>query len=79
MPVGLTVGDKDTIVPPQSGLCGVANAEYEVDDGLRTVAEVRPRLAELGLRQGTQEEFETWLDAARTGWRRAYAGSEARS
>ena len=32
----------------------MAHAEYEVDDGLRTVAEVRPRLAELGLRQGTR-------------------------
>ena len=68
-----------SIVPPQSGLCGVANAEYEVDDGLRTVAEVRPRLAELGLRQGTQEEFEAWLDTARTSWRRAQVVSEVRT
>lgn len=52
-----------SLVPPQSGLCGVAHAEYEVDDGLRTVAEVRPRLAELELRQGTQAEFEAWLEA----------------
>ena len=54
-----------SLVPPHSGLCGVAHAEYEVDDGLRTVAEVRPRLAELGLRQGTRHEFAAWLDAAR--------------
>jgi methylornithine synthase len=68
-----------SIVPPQSGLCGVANAEYEVDDGLRTVAEILPRLAELGLRQGTQAEFETWLDATRTHWRRARTGAGARA
>lgn len=55
-----------SLVPPQRGLCGVAHAEYEVDDGLRTVAAVRPRLAELGLRQGTQAEFEAWLEAAHT-------------
>jgi hypothetical protein len=55
-----------SLVPAQRGLCGVAHAQYEVDDGLRTVAEVRPRLAELGLRQGTQAELEVWLEAART-------------
>jgi methylornithine synthase len=55
-----------SLVPPKSGLCGVAHAEYEVDDGLRTVGEVRPRLAELGLRQGTQAEFESWLAVAHT-------------
>ena len=54
-----------SLVPPRSGLCGVAHAEYEVDDGLRTVAEVRPRLAELGLRQGTRAEFAGWLEGAR--------------
>jgi methylornithine synthase len=59
-----------SLVPPQSGLCGVAHAEYEVDDGLRTAAEVRPRLAELGLRQGTRAEFAAWLGAARARWRR---------
>jgi methylornithine synthase len=55
-----------SLIPPQMGLCGVAHAEYEVDDGLRTAAEVRARLPELGLRQGAQAEFETWLRAART-------------
>jgi methylornithine synthase len=54
-----------SLVPPSRGLCGVAHADYEVDEGLRTAAEVRPRLANLGLRQGTKDEFETWLNAAR--------------
>ena len=65
-----------SLVPPQRGLCGVANAEFEIDDGLRTVAEVRLRLAELGLRQATQREFETWLEAAGTN---ALANSSERS
>jgi methylornithine synthase len=56
-----------SLVPPRSGLCGVARAEYEVDSGLRTAAEVRVRLAELGLRQGSQDEFEAWLAVARNG------------
>ena len=60
-----------SLVPP--------HAEYEVDDGLRTVAEVRPRLAELGLRQGTQTEYEAWLDAARARWRRQQAAAEVRT
>jgi methylornithine synthase len=69
-----------SLVPPKSGLCGVAHAEYEVDEGLRSAAEVRPRLAELGLRQGTQEEFESWLEKARARWARAQAtGSGARA
>ena len=58
-----------SLVPPRSGFCGVALADYEVDSGLRTAAEVRPRLAELGLRQGTQEEFSAWLSVARSRWR----------
>jgi methylornithine synthase len=57
-----------SLVPPQSGLWGVAHAEYEVDDGLRTVTEVRPRMAELGLRQATPMEFQAWLDAVRSRW-----------
>jgi methylornithine synthase len=67
-----------SLVPPQSGLCGVAHAEYEVDDGLRTAAEVRPRLAGLGLRQGTQKEYAAWLDAARAQKRAGTAAPGAR-
>ena len=62
-----------SLVPPRSGLCGVAHAEYEVDEGLRSAAEVRPRLAELGLRQGTDEEFRAWLGAAHARWVHAHA------
>ena len=54
-----------SLVPPRTGLCGVASPEFEVDDGLRTAEEVRGRLADVGLRQGTQSEFRYWLDSAR--------------
>ena len=62
-----------SLVPPRSGLCGVAHAEYEVDDGLRTVAEARPRLAELGLRQGTRQR------SLRPGWRQPTPTTAART
>lgn len=69
-----------SLVPPLSGLCGVAHAEYEVDDGLRTAAEVRPRLAELGLRQGSDVEYAAWLAQAREGWpARTAADTEVRA
>ena len=55
-----------SLVPPRSGLCGVAQADYEIDDGLRSAEVVRPYLAELGLRQGTQTEFASYLEAARS-------------
>ena len=55
-----------SLVPPKTGLCGVANAAYGVDDGLRTAGEVRSRLAQVGLRQGTQTEFEAKLDGFRS-------------
>ena len=54
-----------SLVPPRVGLCGVANAKYEIDDGLRTPAAVRRRLDELGFRQGSQAEFEACLDVVR--------------
>ena len=54
-----------SLVPPRSGLCGVANAEYEIDEGLRTPGKVRALLPELALRQATQAEFEAWLCTAR--------------
>jgi len=54
-----------SIVPPDTGLCGVSNAELDVDEGRRTVPAVRGELAALGLRQGTREEYAAWMRAAR--------------
>jgi methylornithine synthase len=64
-----------SLVPPRSGLCGVAHPEFEVEEGLRTVAAVRPRLAELGLGQGSRVEFAAWLLAARRASQRAGAAA----
>ena len=53
-----------SIVPPTVGLAGVSQAELDIDEGQRTVAEVRPHLARLGLRPGTVADYRTWLAAA---------------
>jgi hypothetical protein len=46
----------------------VALAERDIDEGCRTVAEVRARLAALGLHQGNQAEYEAWMRAALNGY-----------
>jgi len=50
-----------SIIPPQSGLAGVAQAEQDIADGGRTVAGVQPLLAEVGLEAAAPEEYAAWL------------------
>jgi len=54
-----------SIVPPQTGLCGVSNSELDVDEGLRTATAVREALGPLGLRQASDDELRSWMQAAR--------------
>ena len=54
-----------SIVPPTVGLAGVSQSELDIDEGHRTVAEVVPRLAGLGLRAASPQEYVAWLDARR--------------
>ncbi len=54
-----------SIVPPQTGLCGVSNSELDVDEGLRTATAVREALGPLGLRQASDGELRSWMTAAR--------------
>jgi methylornithine synthase len=54
-----------SIVPPDRGLCGVSHAHLDIADGSRTVDGVRPRLADLGLRVATPDEYRARLAAAR--------------
>jgi methylornithine synthase len=53
-----------SIVPPATGLAGVGQAELDIEDGLRTVAEVRLRAAELGLRPAVADEYAAWVGRA---------------
>jgi len=54
-----------SIVPPQTGLCGVSNSELDVDEGLRTATAVREALGPLGLRQASDDELRSWMQVAR--------------
>lgn len=50
-----------SIIPPTSGLAGVAQSTKDVNEGYRTVAGVTPRLEALGMRVATAKEFKDWL------------------
>ncbi len=46
-----------SIIPPLTGLAGVAQNSMDIDDGSRTVAGVTAVLKEMGLRPGTLSEY----------------------
>lgn len=50
-----------SIIPPSTGLAGVAQSTMDVDEGKRTVAGVLPRLEKLGMRSATVAEYQKWL------------------
>ncbi|MEA4922480.1 MAG: methylornithine synthase PylB [Eubacteriaceae bacterium] len=50
-----------SIITPGSGLMGVANSVLEVDEGGRTVEEVRHILGEMGLKTATAKEYKEYI------------------
>jgi len=50
-----------SIIPPKSGLMGVANSVMDVDEGGRTVEEASEILRSMGLRIATDKEFKEFL------------------
>lgn len=50
-----------SIIPPRSGFMGVAHSVMDVDDGGRTVEEVREILGEMGLDVATRDEYKEYL------------------
>ncbi|QIB69993.1 methylornithine synthase PylB [Aminipila butyrica] len=50
-----------SIIPPRSGLMGVAQNTMDVDDGGRTVEEAARILGEMGLRMASREEYKAFL------------------
>jgi len=55
-----------SIVPPLTGLAGVSQSELDIDEGLRTAAEVSERLAGLELLPTPPHEYADWVARART-------------
>jgi methylornithine synthase len=54
-----------SIVPPTVGLAGVSQAELDIDEGHRTVAQVVPQLERLGLRAASPQAYAAWLETRR--------------
>ena len=52
-----------SIITPDTGLSGVAQAHKDISEGGRTAAQVLPILKELGLRAGRTEEYISWLES----------------
>jgi methylornithine synthase len=53
-----------SIIPPASGMAGVAQATLDIDQGFRTVAGVERHLDALGLETASLEEYRDWLAGA---------------
>jgi len=51
-----------SIIPPKTGLAGVAQSTKDVDDGGRTVEEVSSILETMGLRIASNEEYDGYLE-----------------
>lgn len=58
-----------SIIPPRSGLAGVAQSTMDVDEGGRTVEEASAILRKLGLEAATAEEYMNYLSRLRGGER----------
>lgn len=50
-----------SIIPPRTGLAGVAQSSMDVDDGGRTVEEVKKILEAMGLEAATAEEYKKYI------------------
>ncbi len=50
-----------SLIPPGQGLAGVAQSELDIEEGRRTVGEVREVLARCGLQAATGTQYAEWL------------------
>ncbi len=51
-----------SIIPPNSGLAGVAQARLGVDEGLRSVEGIKPFIERLGLRVASKKSYLKWVN-----------------
>jgi methylornithine synthase len=50
-----------SLIPPKTGLVGVAQAELGVDNGIRTREGIEPFITQLNLRLASQKEYVMWI------------------
>lgn len=51
-----------SIIPPQSGMAGVAQADYDIENGHRTVSGIQDILKECGMEGATAKEYQLWIE-----------------
>lgn len=50
-----------SIIPPNDGYAGVANASNDIDEGYRTVEGIQKTLSRCGLNNATADEYKNWV------------------
>lgn len=56
-----------SVVPPNQGLAGVANASLDIEDSRRSIEWILPLLKEAGLQVASHEAYQAWIDSRRKG------------
>jgi methylornithine synthase len=51
-----------SVIPPKSGLAGVAQTDWGVDEGLRSVEGVKPYIERLGLSVASSKSYARWVE-----------------
>lgn len=54
-----------SVVPPNKGLAGVANASLDIEESRRSIEMISPILYEAGLELASHEAYQTWLNSRR--------------
>jgi methylornithine synthase len=54
-----------SLIPPGTGLVGVAQAELGVDCGIRTRDGIKPFMEQLNFRLASQKEYAEWTEEQR--------------
>ena len=55
-----------SLIPPRSGLAGVAQAKLNIESGLRTVKGVEPYIEQIGLRFAPRKRYVEWIKENKT-------------
>lgn len=67
-----------SVVPPNRGLAGVANASLDIDESRRSIEHISPILDKLGLQIATHNSYQNWIDRRRMQTGRSVDISEIR-